>query len=277
MIPSSLLLAVLAAAPRESRPPFVDAPPPAPAQDEVAPEELPAWKGSVTVGGKYTGGNTETQSITSQLDAERRDERDRWTFKAWWNYGEQKVSSSDPATDGDLEISVRNAGGSVKYDYFATERLYYLGIAGIETDTLAGLDLRWYAGPGLGYQFIEDEKTTLLGEAALTYFAEKFDSGDEEETVALRLAYKLGRQLTATSRFDQDLTLFPSVEDIEDFYGKLDTRLRADLTKSMFAQLQNILDYDNTPATFGFPEKRVLGAHAERLDNQILLTIGWSF
>ncbi len=277
MIPSSLLLAFLAAERAGLPPAPADAPPPAAVQEEAAVVELPDWKGSVTIGAQYTGGNSETQSINAQFDAERRAEMDRWTLKSWWNYGEQKVNSADAATDGDLEITVRNAGSSAKYDYFATKKLFYLGIAGAESDSVAGLDLRYYAGPGLGYQFVEGEKTSFLGEAALTYFAEEFDNGDSEETLALRLAYKFGRQLSATSRFDQDLAVFPSLEDSEDFYGKLDTRLRADLTKNMFAQLQNILDYDNTPATFDPPDSQVKGAHAERLDNKILLTVGWSF
>jgi len=227
--------------------------------DAADKEELPAWKGTLTIGGKYTGGNTNTRSITSQLDAERRAEMDRWTFKAWWNYGQEK-------TNGSNRITTRNEGGSIKYDYFVTKKLYYLAIAGAEADSLADLDLRYYGGAGAGYQFLEGDKTSFLGELALTYFAEKFSTGTDNSTVALRVAYKLSHKLSDTTKIEQDLTLFPSVEKIDDFYGKLDTRLRADLTKSMFAQLQNIIDYDNTPAP-----------GAKRLDDQILLTVGWSF
>ena len=265
MMSVSLLWALWSACPLETPPPPPPSPAPPPAgaptavQDEPAEPELPDWTGSITAGAKYTGGNTETSSVNVQFDAERRDEMDRWTFKAWWNYGEQKI-------DGDTEITVRNEGGFVKYDYFATEKLYYLGIAGAEADSLAGLDLRWYAGAGLGYQFLESEETSLLAEAALTYFVEEFDDGTDQESVALRLAYSVSHQLTETTRFEQDLVMFPSLEDIEDFYGKLDTRVQTNLTDSMFAQLQNIIDYDNTPSS-----------GKERLDNQVLLTLGWSF
>ena len=48
--------------------------------------------------------------------------------------------------------------------------------------------------------------------------------------------------------------------------GHADTRLRSKLSESMFAQLQWILNYDNTPSP-----------GQERMDHRFVLTVGWSF
>jgi hypothetical protein len=53
---------------------------------------------------------------------------------------------------------------------------------------------------------------------------------------------------------------------MDDFYARIDTRARATLTESMFAQLQWILDYDNTPAP-----------GLEKQDHRLIAAVGWSF
>ena len=226
-------------------------------QDDVA--KAPRWTGSVNVGATFTDGNTETMSAAAGFDAERRGENDRWTVKSHWNYAQQTV-------DGDSQITTRNVGASGKYDYFATEKMYYLGNVGAESDTLAGLDLRYYAGGGVGYQFRETEKMKLSGEAGLVYFAEEFSDNSDDSYISARGAYTYFNQLTATAVLEQTAEVFPSIQDTEDIYTKLDTRLKLTLTKSMYAQLQHVWDWDNTPAP-----------GAKSSDHRVILGVGWSF
>jgi putative salt-induced outer membrane protein YdiY len=240
-------------APREAPAPAAAGP-----QDDAAPAEetLPKWSGSVAVGATHTSGNSDVQTVSVDTNVERRAEKDRETVHAWWHYGEQ-----------DDEISERNAGTTAEYNRFVTEKLYLLANAGVETDSQADLDLRWYAGGGAGYQFLEEPDLTLSGEAGLVYFVEDYSSDpDDAEYVAGRAAYSLGWQLAKTVRFEQDAQAFQGFEDIEDFYGKLDSRLKAHFTETMFGQLQWVWDYDNTPAT-----------GKDRSDHRLALALGWSF
>jgi len=228
-------------------------------QEGEVPEEGPKWTGTVSFGLTFTDGNTETLNAAAGFDAERRGEDDRVTLKAFWNYAEQEIDKKN-------EITQRNMGGSGKYDYFATEKLYYLGIAGAEADEFANLDLRYYVGAGAGYQFREDEKIKLSGEAGINYFAEDYEVGGDEEYVAGRAAYNYANILNDKVVVEQTGEVFQGFEDIEDFNAKLDTRCRATLTDTMFAQAQWVMDYDNTPAP-----------HAYRLDHRVILSLGWSF
>ncbi len=259
LIPSLLLLSAPALV--EGPAPSVGAPeaPVSLLLQEAEEAEAPKWTGTVNFGLTFTDGNTETMNAAAGFDAERRAEKDRWTVKAFWNYSEQEINKKS-------EITQRNMGGSGKYDYFATEKLYYLGHAGAEHDSFANLDIRYYGGGGIGYQFREDEKVKFSAEGGLDYFAERFEIGKDEEYIAVRAAYAYQNNLTETVVFEQTAEMFPSVEDIEDFYSKLDTRCRASLTDSMFAQLQWVMDYDNTPARYAY-----------RMDHRVILSVGWSF
>jgi putative salt-induced outer membrane protein YdiY len=254
MSTSYLLWALLAPTSPTAQP--ISAPAAAPIVQE-AEAAGPKWSGSVTVGATYSSGNTDRTSIAAGVDAERRAEKDRYTSKSWWNY-----------TKEDRVRTENKLGTNLKYDYFAREKLYYLGIAGAEKDDQASLDLRYYAGAGAGYQFREDDEVKLLGELALIYFAEEFDDGTDDDSVALRGAYNYGNQLTETTHFGQSFEIFPAIDDFDDYYLKLDSRLKANLTDNMFAQIQHVLDYDNTPAD-------VPGIR--KADNRVILSVGWSF
>lgn len=224
-----------------------------------APPAPPRWTGSVNVGATATKGNSETTTVTAGFDAERRAEMDRWTAKAYWNYGAQEI-------DGKDEITTRKSGGSVKYDRFLSKKLYVLGVGGADADEQADLDLRAYAGAGAGYQFREDEALKWGGEGALTYFDENFGESEDNSYAAVRLASILSWIATKTTTLDNTVELFPSLEDSADFFGKSDTRVKMTLTESMFSQLQWVWNFDNSPAD-----------GKEESDHLFVLGIGWSF
>ncbi|MEM7517511.1 MAG: DUF481 domain-containing protein, partial [Planctomycetota bacterium] len=136
--------------------------PAAPAQDEEEEVKDGKWHGSVNIGATYADGNTDVRTVNATIDAQLEHEKDRHTVRGWWNYGQQKV-------DGESEITIRNAGGEYKYDYFFNDRMYGFLIGGANADDLALLDLRWYAGAGLGYKFIERDDMQFDGEIGLTY------------------------------------------------------------------------------------------------------------
>lgn len=236
--------------------PYAPAVEPAPTSP-APPEEVidGKWHGFVELGGTYTDGNTDIKSARLAAEAIQRLTDDRYTLRAYWNYVQN---------DGD--ITDRNAGLNGKWDHFVSEKLYFNAVAGVETDSLAKLDTRWYVGGGAGYQFREDEKMKLNGEAGLVYFREEFLNNDSNDYIAARVAYDLDYTVSETTLFEQTTEVFPSVEDVEDFYGKVDSKLSFQIKANWSAFIQHILDYDNTPA-----------GGAERLDNRVNVGLRWSF
>ena len=233
------------------------------AQDAAAEPSKVEWTGSFTLGATLTSGNSESTGINSSLDAERRAEHDRWTGKAFWNY----VSTTDQTTD-DSFISTRKGGASLKYDYFATKEIYYNALTGFESDTVAGISLRYYIGAGVGFQWREEETFKWGSEVGLTNFDEDYREVTDEDKnyIAARLANNLFWQINQQTSFEQTAEAFPSLEDSDDFYGKVDNKAKVKLSDAMYAQVQYVFDYDNTPAD-----------GKERDDHTLTLGVGWSF
>jgi putative salt-induced outer membrane protein YdiY len=232
----------------------------APQDGAAAAPAAVEWTGSVTLGASNSSGNSETTSVNASGEAERRGEHDRWTGKAYWNYAEQELA------DGTSEISARKSGASLKYDYFATKEIYYNGIAGVDNDKLADLKLRSYIGAGVGFQWREEEAFKWNSEVGLTYFSEDRYSGDDDEYPAARLANNIVKQFNDKTSLENNIEAFPSIEDVEDYFAKIDTKVKTSLSERMYAQLQFTLSYDNTP-----PDD--IGS----TDRLLTLGVGWSF
>lgn len=227
----------------------------------------PKWTGQLTLNAAFTDGNTIRRAVGSAFEASRRTEMDRISADAAWDYSEDKDTNRSSATYQEWKMNQRRVGGGLKYDYFLTKRWYALATARVLGDTMADINLRFTGGVGLGYTFIETEKTTFVTEAGVSYFNENYRSDTpSQDYVAARVAYKLTHKFTDKTRLTHGVEAFPSTENADDIYLQMRTELVTSLTDSMIASLGWIMDYDNTPA----PGR-------ERADHRVLLSVGWSF
>jgi putative salt-induced outer membrane protein YdiY len=229
------------------------------AQDPAAPaEEKPEnknWTGAVALGATYSDGNTNVKRASATFDATKTNEKNRYTLGFAYNRAEEEgVVTQD------------RSAGKAQYDRFINEKSYFLALITGEKDEQADLDLRWTAGVGYGYQFRNDDVWKLAGEVGLSYYSEDFSTGEDSEYVAARLGWNADWKASKFWEFLQSGQVLPSLEDSEDIYVQVDTRVKATLTDTMFAQLQWVYSWDNTPA-----------AGKERVDNLYVLTVGWTF
>ena len=244
--------------------PFQEAP--------AAEEELPNWTGAIALGLARAYGNTERMSGNMTADAVLRRVKDRFTFGAWWFYADEEDDT------GESQITERRYGAKAKYDYFLSEKSYLLANALGERDDKADLTLRATAGVGYGYQFKEEEDFKLSGELGVQYFVEDYQTPEPstddpnpsavgpESYPAARVAYNVAYKPGKSWTLSQVAEAYPSLEDGDDFYSRLDSRVRYDMSEHLFGQFQWLWDYDNTPA-----------AGNERSDHRLFLTVGYSF
>ncbi len=237
------------------------------------PARVPeSWTGSLTIGGSLSSGNTERRAIGAAVDAVRRSETDRINFDASWDYAEDK-KFDDPSTPAVNEeqwnLTQRRTGAGLKYDRFISQSkdFYWLVNSRVLGDALADISLRYTAGAGLGYQVVDTDTTNLQLESGLSYFNESYvSSTPPNDYVAARIAYKVTYKFSDTLRIMNGTEAYPSIENSEDIYFQMSSKLQANLTKSMIAQIGWVWDYDNTPA----PSR-------DRNDNIVLLSVGWTF
>jgi putative salt-induced outer membrane protein YdiY len=232
-------------------------PAPAPAEEE----KPPAWTGSVTIGGKYTSGNSDTRSGTASADATLRRPDDRITLGFLWLYDENKNN-----VEKEWDLTDRKTQGSAQYDYFFTKKTYAYAKAMFENDFQSDLELRQTYSAGLGRQFVENEELKLSAEAGLSWIDENFEESEDSEYLAARGAYKVDWVISKVWAFGQAVEVFPSLEKPKDVLVKGDTRVKATFTENFFGQVQWLYDWDSTPAD-----------GKERADNQFLLSVGWKF
>jgi len=256
---STLLTALLSSTPAAGAP--ADATP-APQDAPAAPETFPQWTGSLALGASWTDGNTEAETLTGTFNTIRRGEDDRWTLDLYSNYGE----TTDRVTE-DTDITTNNHGGSLKYDYFLSKKLYAFGNGSGKVDHVADLDLRYVAGAGVGYQWKESEKLKWGTELGLSYVDEDFedDTADVDFT-AVRAASNLAWQISKTTAFEQVAELLPSLDDSEDVIARVDNRLKLNIVGRWIAQIQYVLDFDGSPAPGN-----------EEADHRVVLAVGWGF
>lgn len=223
-------------------------------------EEVPRneWVGSISAGGTLLRGNTDTTTVTVTGDAQYRRGKDRTTLGAWLNYGKDD-------TDGSTTTQEKY-GARGQYDYFFTEKTYGLITGQAEHDKLADINLRWTAGAGVGQQIIDKENYKLSLEGGLNYFVEDYKGQSTNRYIAARFAYDLFWQINEHVEFRQNGQIFPSLEDSDDVYSRLDTKLDSTLTEKLFARLQWVWDWDNTPADGN-----------KKSDHRIVAGLGWAF
>ncbi|MCL5279711.1 MAG: DUF481 domain-containing protein [Planctomycetes bacterium] len=218
--------------------------------------------GSVSGALGLTTGNTETSTITASASASRRSERDRITAEG--DIAKSRAKDPDTGNNRTTEDWWRIRG---QYDYFLSKKLFGFVNGRYEQDQVALLDRRAIFGGGVGYQWIETPQTAFSTNIGLADLFEKYENQPATDNkLSLQAGYNFTQQLGKNAKFLHDLTWYPRLEDFGDFSDLSTAELRANLTKTMFANFKVIFNYDETPA---------LGR--EKADVKYLLGVGLNF
>ncbi len=147
---------------------------------ELVPEEQPRrWSGTVESGLSMRSGNTDTTDYTFNTTLKRAGTRDVLTLNFAAAYGEAQ----------DV-INTRRYRGSVKWQFYPRERLFWYTTASGERDDGRKLDYRAVAGLGIGYDFIESEKRSLSADIGFDYTWEQWAAFTPAEADAARVALR---------------------------------------------------------------------------------------
>jgi putative salt-induced outer membrane protein YdiY len=209
------------------------------------PKPEPKWTGSISGAVSSTHGNTKAEAITAGVSVARRSDKDRTTAGA--DYGTSRQRNRDTGQDNTTEDWWR---ARAQYDYFFTKKFFGFGNIRYESDAIAQLDRRMVVGGGGGYQWLETDRTSFSTGLGLASLYEKFDNAtDSNSQLSLQIGYNFDHRIRENLRFVHDLTYYPSLEQFSDYYLTTTAELRANLTKTMFANFKVLFNYDESPAT----------------------------
>lgn len=197
------------------------------------------YKGNIVMGGNMAAGNTDTQGANTAATLQIRERPHRWTVNARGYYNETNNT-----------MDAQNALGSVKYDYFITKKLFTYVQVLLEHDKMQDLDLRYAAGPGLGYQFVDTPAAKLFTEAGVSYVSEKYGANLDREYASGRWSVGFNWEILPDRvKFFHLHEGYIRLEDTEDFHFRSQQGFRLPLINNFYANIQFDYDYINRPAT----------------------------
>ncbi|HMO25708.1 MAG TPA: DUF481 domain-containing protein [Tepidisphaeraceae bacterium] len=220
------------------------------------------WSGAVVANLALSRGNTDTLeagvSIAAALRRNDDIDNDRFTLGANYRFGntgrgDDKVTTKD------------NWDAFGKYDRFWDEKWYGFVTMKVERDRIANLEYRLSPGVGIGYQWMEGPVWNFTTEAGVSYVYESYED-DNNDYVALRLAYRYDRKLTDDVLLFHNLEWLPAFEDPADYILTTDLGVRVKMTKDFFVEGKVEWKRDSEPAE-----------GALKNDLRYLLGVGWQF
>jgi putative salt-induced outer membrane protein len=151
---------------------------------------LADWTAKSEVGASFATGNSENESANAALEVKNTLEKWTHTMGFAGNYG----SDSSVTTAQRWEVRGQS-------DYKFTERAYWFGAGRYEDDRFSAYDFQATAATGLGYKFIDTERTKFWVQGGPGYrYAEFNETGESEDGVIFRGDLGWDHQLTETTK-----------------------------------------------------------------------------
>ena len=218
-------------------------------------ESKDATTADISAGGLMASGNARQLALTGSGKFRLRRGDNQFSAAAAVNYAEAAADR-----DSQLEPTVSNLQGKVRYDYFFAEHwAAFLGVSA-RRDRFQGLDLRLNVDPGLAYYLIDREKHQLWFEGGydLQYDvrrdedieAARADGEDVEKTEvrhSARLFTGYENQVNERVSFSTGLEYLQSVQTTETWRINWDASLKSQIAGSFSSAVVVQVKYDNDP------------------------------
>ncbi|MCC7081038.1 MAG: DUF481 domain-containing protein [Burkholderiales bacterium] len=167
----------------------------------IGPPAMAEWKGKAEAGVVLARGNTETTTANGKLDVAN--ELEKWKHSAL--LAALYAQSEDSVTD-ELETSAQRYEARWQSDYKFTPRAFWFGGLRYERDEFSGFDYQASLTTGLGYRFIDTDRTKFYGQAGVGY-RQLQDSltGEKDDEVVYRGDLGFERVLTGNTKLTDKL------------------------------------------------------------------------
>lgn len=138
-------------------------------------------------------------------------------------------------------------GTEFRVEYLLSERLYAAGIAGLEKDEFAGIDSRYYLGPGVGYKLLTGPKHFLKGEAGLDFVMEEYTDGSDSDYLRGRAFGLYEYSFSEKNKFSQSLELLNDLDDSDNYNVISITAYITAVSDKLSLKTSYEIRYDNQP------------------------------
>jgi putative salt-induced outer membrane protein YdiY len=207
------------------------------AEAEAEPKKL--WESSAALGLTVTSGNSDTLLLNANVQATKK-----------WQKNELRLGADGTYGVDDGEKNNEQLKGFAQYNrlFGDDERWYYYGRVDGLHDAIADIEARFTIGPGIGYYFIKNKKTSLSGEVGPAAVIEKIGSSDWETYFTVRLAERFEHKINDRTRIWQSVEFMPQVDDFENFIVNAELGIETAISKRWALRVVLQDSYDNEPS-----------------------------
>jgi putative salt-induced outer membrane protein YdiY len=205
------------------------------AQETKAPP--PVYTGNVGGGIALTGGNTDTKNfnLTASLV---RDPKTRNVVKGSANYlrGDQN----------DI-ITLDRTGFNLRDEYTLTGRTFVFGQMDYLRDKFKQIIFLWVPAGGIGYKFINTDKTLFILDGAVGGYLEKNPGLKSSKSGSLTPGQRFQYKLSPKSSITESVSTIFKTKDFEDSLTNFSAGVTTSLVGNLELKLEFIDSYKNKP------------------------------
>lgn len=203
------------------------------AEDEM--DQAP-WKTRIEFSYVTASGNTDTQTLSGKLDAEKEEEIHRYYLKGTVLYADERgeETADKLLLDGRWERVLR-------------EKLFGFVTANYVRDKFSGYDYRITEGPGLGYDLIKTATHGLKGLISILYSYDKYTDADKrsDSYISRKLAINYVWLIRENLRFKENADYLVSFEDSDRYFINSETALEVKVNGSVSLGMSYTIAYQN--------------------------------
>lgn len=246
-----------AEAPAQPPPPAAEQPPPTPAEPPPPETWLDGWKGSVELGLSGSSGNTEEMTFRGGFGAKRTTTDYDTSVALVYKLSRDEGQTSE--NQGRLDVRNDWLIKDSKWRFFA--------LGAFEYDDFQEWDFRVAAFGGVGYEFIKNDRTFLLGRAGVG-LSREIGGSDNAITPEALLGGDFEHKFDDRQKVTASVDFFPDLSDFGPyrFVAKAAYEVLVDPETKMTFKVGAIDTYDSTPGD-GF----------KRNDLDYFAVLVWSF
>jgi putative salt-induced outer membrane protein YdiY len=211
-----------------------------------------------------TSGNSSSSSLGFKGDLTQRWSRHSLGLAA----GGIRTSSSPPegrfavGTPDDYDVQLPESEPTAeayyargRYDYRFSERFFYTAGLGWERNRFSGVENRWVLDSGVGYVFLNDDRTSFRGAVGLTYTDESdvVQDGQDKSFVGARVGWDFRRKLFSTTTFTHTLIFDQNLEQGSDTRVDAQFGLHVAMNAKLGLKVNWRILFDNQPALAEVP------------------------
>ncbi len=210
----------------------------------VVAAEAEEWDTSLAVGANLNQGNTDTMGVSAALTTARDYKKMEYRFGIEANYGENTTTADDGSENTDKTAQNAKTYANIKRK-LGTPYIY--SDNSILHDEIGGIDYRAIIGAGGGFYASDNDEDKLGIEAGLAYVAEEFESGENDDGLALRLAARHDHTFSETAKCWASVEYLPNMDDFGDYLLNAEIGTETVLNSTLSLRVVAQDRYDNEP------------------------------